>query len=236
MDLKKKNEKKKSLERQALEIRRSKSTQRGEPEEESPDEDDGSGDNDDSDDSVGMASCLDQILEGPPRDDPDAPRTGAPKEGPSESLERQQRELSSRRSRADTPPTPAQSRSVLSPQPPPVPKAGDRAKPQATGPLTRGRAVASGKVEQAAGALALALARREMLSRGLRLLVRGLESRRGAVRGLSVEVPAGGPFSLWGKVFDAMILIFLCLCAFLCNGLSHARSSFFRLKRTLEQA
>jgi len=66
--------------------------------------------------------------------------------------------------------------------------------------------------------------------------VRGLEPRRGAVRGLPVEVPAGGPFSLWGKVFDAMILIFLCLCVFSYNGLSHARSSFFRLKRTLEQA
>ena len=66
MDLKKKNEKKKSLERQALEIRRSKSRQRGEPEEESPDEDDGSDGDDDSDDSVGMASRLDRILEATP--------------------------------------------------------------------------------------------------------------------------------------------------------------------------
>ena len=90
--------------------------------------------------------------------------------------------------------------------------------------------------KQAAGALALALARWEMPSRGLRPFVRGLEPRRGVVRGLSVEVPAGGPFSLWGKVFDAMILVFLCLCVFSCNDLSYAHSSFFRLKRTLEQA
>ena len=33
-----------------------------------------------------------------------------------------------------------------------------------------------------------------------------------------------------------MILIFLCLCVFSCNGLSHARSSLLRLKRMLEQA
>ena len=80
------------------------------------------------------------------------------------------------------------------------------------------------------------LTRREVLSQGLRPLVRGLEPRRRAVRGLPVEVPAGGPFFLWGKVVDAMILIFLCLCVFSCNGLSYARFSFFRLKWTLEQA
>ena len=57
-----------------------------------------------------------------------------------------------------------------------------------------------------------------------------------AVRGLPVEVPADELFSLWGKVFDTMILIFLCLCVLSFNGLSHARSSLFRLKRTLEQA
>ena len=147
MDLKKKNEKKKNLERQALETRRSKSRQRGEPEEESPDEDDGGDDDDDSDDSEGMASRLDRILEGPPRTDVDAPRTGAPKGEPSGSLERQQRDSSPRRPRADTPPAPAQSQSVPRPQPPPAPKAGDRAKPQAMGPLTRGRAAASGKGE-----------------------------------------------------------------------------------------
>jgi len=80
------------------------------------------------------------------------------------------------------------------------------------------------------------LARWEMLNQGLRPFVRGLEPRRGAVRGLPVEAPASGPFSLWGKVFDAMILIFLCLCVFSCNDLFDARSSLFRLKRTLEQA
>ena len=65
MDLKKK-EKKNNLERQALETHRAKSRQRGKPKEESPDEDDGGDGDDDSDDSEGMASRLDQILEGPP--------------------------------------------------------------------------------------------------------------------------------------------------------------------------
>ena len=100
MDLKKKKEKKKNLERQALETRRAKSRQRGEPEEDSPDEDDGGDGVDDSDDSKGMASRLDRILEGPPRADVDAPRMGAPKVGPSGSLEGRQREPSPRRSRA----------------------------------------------------------------------------------------------------------------------------------------
>jgi len=65
-DLEKKGEKKKNLARQALETRRAKSRQRGEPEEESPNEDDGGDGDDDSDDSKGMASRLDRILEGPP--------------------------------------------------------------------------------------------------------------------------------------------------------------------------
>ena len=86
----------------------------------------------------------------------------------------------------------------------------------------------------AVGALAPALARREMLNQGLRLLVRGREPRRGAVRDLSVEAPSGGPFSLWGKVFDAMTLILQFLCVFSCNGLPYAHFSFLRLKRTLE--
>ena len=55
-------------------------------------------------------------------------------------------------------------------------------------------------------------------------------------RGPPVEVPAGEPFSLWGKFFDAMILILLFLCVFSYNGLHYARFSFLRLKRTLEQA
>ena len=146
-DLKKKEEKKKNLDRQALEARRAKSRQRGEPEEESPNEDDGGDGDDSSDDSEGMASWLDRLLEGPPRADADIPRTGAPKEAPGGFLERQQRESSPHRSRADVPPAPAQSRSVPHPQPPPAPKAGEQAKPQATGPLTRGRAAVSGKGE-----------------------------------------------------------------------------------------
>jgi hypothetical protein len=146
LDLKNKKEKKKNLDRQALEVRRVKSRQRGVPEEESPDEDEGD-DGDDRDDLEGMVSRLDRILEGLPRADADAPRTGAPKEGPGGSFERQQRESSPCRSCADIPPALAQSRSVPRPQPPPAPKAGDRAKPQVTGPLTRGRAAASGRGE-----------------------------------------------------------------------------------------
>jgi hypothetical protein len=128
-DSEKKKEKKKNLDRQALETRRAKSTQRGEPEEESSYEDEGGDGDDDSDDSKGMASRLDRILEGPPRGDVDAPRMGAPKEGPGGSLERQQKESPPRRSHVDTPPVPAQSWAVPRPQPPPAPKAGDRAKP-----------------------------------------------------------------------------------------------------------
>jgi len=123
------------LDRQALEARRAKSRQRGEPEEESPSEDDGGDDDGNSDDSEGMASRLDQILEGPSRGDVDALRLGAPKEVPG----------GSHRTRADTPPAPAPSRAVPHHQHPPVPKTSGRAKPQATGPLTRGRAAASEK-------------------------------------------------------------------------------------------
>lgn len=115
MDLKKKKEKKKNLERQALETRRVKSRQRGEPEEESPDEDDGGDGDDDSDDSEGMASRLDRILEGPPQTGVDVPRTGVQKGAPSRSHESQQRESSPRRSRADTPLEPAPGRTVPRP-------------------------------------------------------------------------------------------------------------------------
>ena len=66
--------------------------------------------------------------------------------------------------------------------------------------------------------------------------MRGLEPRRGVVRGLPVEAPAGGPFSLWGKFFDAVILILLFLCVFSYNSLPYVHFSFLRLKRTLEQA
>ena len=132
-DSAKKGEKKKNLEHQALDARRAKSRQRGEPEEESP-SDDGD-DDEDSDDSEGMASRLDRILEGPPRGDVDAPRTKTPKEAPGGSL----------RPHADTPPTPAAGR--VAPRPPPVPKTGGHARSQATGPMTRGRAAASEKGE-----------------------------------------------------------------------------------------
>ncbi|XP_021317713.1 uncharacterized protein LOC110435929 [Sorghum bicolor] len=84
-----------------------------------------------------MASRLERIPEGPPRGNIDAPQTGAPKEGPG----------GSHRPRADTPPTPAPSRAAPCHQPPPAPKAGGQAKSQATGPLTRGRAVAFEKGE-----------------------------------------------------------------------------------------
>ena len=88
----------------------------------------------------------------------------------------------------------------------------------------------------AAGALVPVLARWETLDQGLRLPVRGLESPRGVVRDPPVEVPAGEPFSLWGKFFDTVIPIFLFPCAFLYNGLPYAHFFFLRLKRTLEQA
>ena len=88
-DLDKKGEKKKNLARQALETRRAKARQMGEPEEESPDEDDGGDGDDDSDNSEGMASRLDRILEGPPQIGVDIPRTGVPKVAPSGSRESQ---------------------------------------------------------------------------------------------------------------------------------------------------
>jgi len=107
-DSAKKGEKKKNLDCQALEARRAKSRQRGEPEEESPSNDDD--DDEDSDDSEGMASRLDRILEGPPRGDVDVPWTETPKEGPS----------GSHRPRADMPPAP--STGQVAPRPPPAPR------------------------------------------------------------------------------------------------------------------
>ena len=142
-DLEKRKEKKKNLERQALETRRAWSRQRGEPEEDSPDEDDGEEGDGGSHDSEGMASRLDRILEGLPQANMAIPRTGAPKGASSGSCDGQQGESSPHRSRADTPPAPAQGRVVSRPQPPPASKVGHRAKSMATGPLTRGRAAAS---------------------------------------------------------------------------------------------
>jgi len=107
-DSARKGEKKKNLNRQALDARRAKSRQRGEPEEESPSEDDD--DDEGSDDSEGMASRLDRILEGPARGDVDVPRTEIPKEGPS----------GSHRPRADAPPAPMTGQ--VAPRPPPAPR------------------------------------------------------------------------------------------------------------------
>ena len=146
-DLEKKLEKKKNLARQALETLRAKSRQRGEPEEESPNEDDGGDGDDDCDDSEGMASHLDRILEAPPQNGVDVPQTVVPKGAPSGSRESQQRESSPHRSRADTPPEPVPGRTVPCPQPPPASKAGHQVKSLVTGPLTRGRATASSKGE-----------------------------------------------------------------------------------------
>jgi len=75
-----------------------------------------------------------------------------------------------------------------------------------------------------------------MLDQGLRLPVWGLESRRGVVRGPPVEVSAGEPFSMWGKFFNAVILILPFLCVFSYSGLAYAHFSFLRLKQTLKQA
>jgi len=55
-------------------------------------------------------------------------------------------------------------------------------------------------------------------------------------QGPPVKVPAGELFSLWGKFFDAVILILLFHCVFSYNGLPYACFPILRLKRTLEQA
>ena len=52
---------------------------------------------------------------------------------------------------------------------------GGHARPQATGPLTRGHAAASEKGEAAAGAPVLIPVKRELLRQGQRLSSRGLE-------------------------------------------------------------
>jgi hypothetical protein len=57
-DSEKEGKKKKNLDRQALEARRAKSRQRGEPKEESPSEDDDGDVDDDSDDSEGWRLAL----------------------------------------------------------------------------------------------------------------------------------------------------------------------------------
>jgi len=127
-----------------------------------------------------------------------------------------------------------QGRTVPRPQSPPASKAGHQVKSLATGPLTRGRAVASSKGKRVVVVLVQALAKRETPSRDLHPFVRGSEPRRGVARGLLVVARVGGSLFLWGKTFDAMILTFRCLCTFSGNGFSYAYSSFLRLKRLLE--
>jgi len=85
-----------------------------------------------------MATRLDKILEGPSRADVDTSRVGASSRPSGGSHDGQQREVPQRRSRADTPPAPAQGRAPSQPPLPPVPGAGHRAKTMTIGPLTRG--------------------------------------------------------------------------------------------------
>ena len=197
-DLEKKGEKKKNLARQALETRRVKSRQRGEPEEESPDEDDGGDGDNDSDDSEGMASRLDRILEGPPQTGVDILPTGVPKGAPSGSRESQQRESSPRRSRTDIPPAPVQGRTVPRPQSPPASKSGHRVKSLATGPLTRGRTAASSKGETGrrstspgAGQAGDAEPRLAPVREGPRVSTRGGSRPAGRGAGRRVALPVG---------------------------------------------
>jgi len=188
-DLEKKGEKKKNLARQALETRRARARQRGEPEEESPDEDDGGHGDDDSDDSEGMASRLDRILEGPPHTGVDIPRTGVPKGAPSGSRESQQREPSPRRSHTDTPLAPVQGRTVPRPQPPPASK---------TGPLTCGRAAALSKGETGHGSTSPGVGkvgdaepRPSSAREGPGALTRGGSRPAGRAAGRRVALPVG---------------------------------------------
>ena len=64
-------------------------------------------------------------------------------------------------------------------------------------------------------ALVPALARREMSSRGLRLLRRSSGSQRRAARGQLVEGLAGGSFFPWGKGFTLRFLFLGVLRPFL---------------------
>ena len=235
MDLKK-EEKKKNVERQALETRRAKSRQRGEPEEESPDEDDGGDGDDDNDDSEGMASRLDRILEGPPQTGVDVPRMGVPKGAPSGSRESQQREPSPRRSHADTPPEPAPGRTVPRPQPPPAFKAGHRVKALTTGLLTRGRAAASSKggtdhrsTSPSAGQAGDAEPRPSPALEGPGASTRGGSKPAGRGTGRRVALPVGKVSMSWFLFSDAFAFSWAAI-------FTYAHSSSLRLKRTLEQA
>ena len=55
-------------------------------------------------------------------------------------------------------------------------------------------------------------------------------------RGPPVEVPAGGPFSLWGKISMSLFLLFDAFAFSWAVVFIYARSSSLRLKRMLEQA
>ena len=75
-----------------------------------------------------------------------------------------------------------------------------------------------------------------MPSRGLRLLVGGLEPRRGAARGQPVEVLVGGSLFLWGKILTSR---FLSSDVFAFSWITDSLMfipPFLRLKRLLEHA
>ena len=128
-----KKEKKKSLERQALEECLAKSRHEGEPEEESPDEDDS---DDDDDDSDGMAARLDRAVQGQPQIDVPSSRAGASKGPQRKPYNRCQKEASSCRPRGDTPPAPTQGRVVPPLQPLLAFGPGRRVKSSMMAPLT----------------------------------------------------------------------------------------------------
>ena len=92
-DIEKKKEKRKNLERQALEEHRAKARREGEPEEDSPDEDDGDNDNDDED-SKGTVARLDHVLQGLPQTDVSSSRAGASKGPQSGDRDERQKEVS----------------------------------------------------------------------------------------------------------------------------------------------
>ena len=130
---------------------RAKSRQKGESEEDSRDEDDWNEGDSDSDDSEGIAARIDRILEGPPRADVDTSRAGSSKRTSGGPRTGQQKEMSPRRSRADTPLAPAQGQAISQPQPPPESGAGHRVNTMATGPLTRGRAAMAASSQREGG-------------------------------------------------------------------------------------
>jgi hypothetical protein len=114
-DTRKKKEKKKNLEWQALEEHRGKSRCEGEPEEDSPDEDDDGDDDDDDEDTKAMAAGLDQALQGLPQADVYSSCAGASKEPQGGDHDGHQKETSPRHPCTDTPPAPTQGRAVLPP-------------------------------------------------------------------------------------------------------------------------